>query len=553
MKMLHSLTLLLLGVFISCIAHAGAPYSVSVTSLNTTENCSISVSGLVQGTAVSIDFIPEYGDSVRLVTNTLPADGNYKWGGPIPNYSSIPPNSKIRVYTNRLIHADSPLPVCTPPHAITLTPNTNEACYQKWVNGGVSYGPKTGPCINKESIDQTSAFYASKGFCHAKGLDWFDYNVTGGTFNSSTLITSCRRSPLENDTYFNRDFNVFMNAVMNDPTLFASFKSLTQKKDIVALANTSGYTLTQGDLNFPAPVFPPSRHAHAQSTCGLSGDQPCVTSKCDHTLTVYFPFNFCCIPEYSTCTARHNVSQCLVGESIDQFGHCTPGNVVYNQALTAGCRSNQEVQEAFTHLSNDPNIGSITREWLNKYKDSDRSQWVTTLDVNNSKTCAFRAIASSREGKSLQNGFTYSKAQDKVDYTYKGDQAAIDSFWGEVGPQLTPNDIRSEEALALQMLSLQSSSTPTSQFSSVSTEFKEHYWGDRVYGFYVNPNSPIIGLKNCEAEKDNNEVQYQIPSGSPITSLHRKLAGKEWEKYKKGTKQWVKATSSNSEFLRNCL
>ncbi|NJM32538.1 MAG: hypothetical protein HC848_06325 [Limnobacter sp.] len=252
----------------------------------------MTVVGNVVGSAVTLEFVPEFGEVVRLVTNQLPTDGRFEWSGPIPNYSAIPANAKVRAYTNRLIHVDATVPACTPPHAVSLAPDTSNTCHQLWSLNGTNYGENSGSCVSMNSIDQAAAFQATKAFCQAQGLSWFDFNATGASFSSSSLVATCRRAPLPGDTYYNDNFNTFMNAVMNRPSLFAQFKVATQAQQIVNLAVTNGYTLSVADITFPAPTLPPDRHFYPQSACGIAGDKPCEVTVCDSTLTVYFPFNF---------------------------------------------------------------------------------------------------------------------------------------------------------------------------------------------------------------------------------------------------------------------
>ncbi|NJM32537.1 MAG: hypothetical protein HC848_06320 [Limnobacter sp.] len=111
--------------------------------------------------------------------------------------------------------------------------------------------------------------------------------------------------------------------------------------------------------------------------------------------------------------------------------------------------------------------------------------------------------------------------------------------------------MRSQTALALQILALQSSAKPLSQYSSVALDYQtaKSFGGD-VYGFYLNPSSPVLGLQSCQLQ---GEKQYQVPSGTPITALHRNINGKGWEKYISSSKTWVKQSKSNSEFLQTCL
>jgi hypothetical protein len=502
------------------------------------------VSGNIVGTAVTLEFVPQYGNTVRLVTNQLPTNGSFKWSGPIPNYSFIPANSVVRAYTNRLIHVDATAPACTPPKAVTLAPVTSDNCHQLWSLDGKSYGNNSGSCVPMNSIDQTSAFQATKAFCQAQGLPWFDFNTDGANFASSSLVTTCRRAPLPGDTYYNANFNTFMNGVMNNPSQFAQLQTATQTQQIVDIATTNGYTLSISDITFTPP--PPDRHAHPQSACGQAGLEPCETHDC---VTVYFPFNFCCIAEATSCSSQA-VAQCNDGFYQDSFGHCAPANATLSQVIQAGCRTTGEIQTAYNDLKNNVPLGTVTSTELGKFSPASKSEWVTTLDVTNSKTCAFRAIASSKEKNALQAGYTISKAQVKVN-GYAGNTNQIQDFWTSNGPQISPAANRSQSALALQMLATQSSAQPLSQYSSVALDYQTAAsFGDNVYAFYVNPHSPVLGLQSCTLK---GEMQYQIPSGTPISSLHRNLNGNGWEKYDSSTQTWVKTTKSSSAFLQDCL
>ncbi|GLS25119.1 AbfB domain-containing protein [Marinibactrum halimedae] len=224
------------------------------------------------------------------------------------------------------------------------------------------------------------------------------------------------------------------------------------------------------------------------------------------------------------------------------------------QALSEGCRSHSDVIQLMDKLLVNNEIGTITKEQVNIFKDrSNLGNWMTKNDVTDPKTCAFRGTDSPKELVAMENGYLSAKAQRKIN-GFNGDSQKITSFWESHGPQIYYPDQRSDTAIALQALSLESSFSPQSQSLSVALDFKvAEGFGNNIYGFYVNPQSPVLGLKKCSLAEEGGEVQFQIPNQSQITELHRFIRDKGWFKYNINSKNFEPIRISESEFLRDCL
>lgn len=255
--------------------------------------------------------------------------------------------------------------------------------------------------------------------------------------------------------------------------------------------------------------------------CGNLGEPAC--KKCVEKVTVYFPFNFCCIPEASSC---EKVSySCNLGYQIDAFGHCTKPNISVVEAVEAGCQSEQKAQDILTEALKTKNLGTTTRTKISEFSPS--ADWMTTLLVTAPDTWGYRATGFPAEITSMENGELLSKAQRRV-AKKKNPQA----FWQTNGPELRAFK-STDLTQSLQMIATSTSDQPASQFLSVALDYDvASGFGDTVYKFKMSPKSPVLGLRDCDLSKGG-EVQIQVQGGTPITNLQRFQKSKGyWEKYK---------------------
>lgn len=216
--------------------------------------------------------------------------------------------------------------------------------------------------------------------------------------------------------------------------------------------------------------------------------------------------------------------------------------VTIREAIRGGCYGGQQIKAIYDVVVGD-GLGSVTRQKMKYYfSGSFSDNAITKNRVTAPDTWVFRgddAPDSSVRIQKLKEGFLYSKAQKRVD-DLRRQGGNISEFWQSNGPELKKNeaDIRNPLFLMMRLLAIQTSDTPPSQFISVGlTLDTASTFGDPVYAFQVNPDSPILGIRNCQV---SGEDQFQILGGTEIQALHRKRrAISKWEKYDSKTKGWV--------------
>lgn len=271
----------------------------------------------------------------------------------------------------------------------------------------------------------------------------------------------------------------------------------------------------------------PPADADDPATCGTLGNPPCA--HCVDSQTVYFPFNFCCIPESTAC--RKAEYHCNDGHQVDRFGNCTLPALTVAQAVAAGCRSRESAQAIVDDALKTPKLGSITRPQIQAF--SVRGDWMTTLQVTDPETWGYRATDFAEEIQSMEAGKILSKGRRRA--AKASDPAG---FWASNGPSL-PFGTASSLSQTFQMIATTDSNKPFSQYASVALTYEvASGFGNTVYRFQMAPNSAVLGLRDCATGPG--EDQFQVESGTPIRNLQRfsKLTG-YWETYD-GTR-WVRS------------
>jgi hypothetical protein len=266
--------------------------------------------------------------------------------------------------------------------------------------------------------------------------------------------------------------------------------------------------------------------AENSADCGKLGYPPC--EQCVDSQTVYFPFNFCCIPLASSCSEKE--ARCNDGHDLDRFGLCTLPKLTVGQAVAAGCRSKESVQAILDDALKVPNLGSITRPQIEAFRFFGDS--ITLLQVTDPETWGYRATDFPEEIKSLENGVLLSKGRRLA--AKSSDEA---DFWARHGPSL-PFRTANSLSQTFQMIATADSNKPMSQYASVALVYDvARRFGNTVYKFQMAPNSAILGLQNCTVGPG--EDQVQVESGTPIKNLQRySTLTNYWETYD-GTK-WVR-------------
>ncbi|SOC26046.1 hypothetical protein [Thalassospira xiamenensis] len=268
--------------------------------------------------------------------------------------------------------------------------------------------------------------------------------------------------------------------------------------------------------------------------CGKLGQPACVT--CVDKVTVYFPFNFCCIPEASSC--RKTAYTCNAGYVRDGMGICTKTSLTAEEAVKAGCRTSRSAQLILDDAKKTGDLGTITSSQVSAFRPTDK--WMTTLEVTDPNTWGYRATDFPDEIKSLEGGKTLSKAERREKKVT--DKSA---FWRQNGPKIDYGT-KSSILNSFQMIATSDSSKPMSQFSSVALDYEvASGFGGTVYKFQMNPSSPVLGLRDCSLS-GGGETQFQVKGGTPIKNLHRFVNSKnKWEIYKNG--KWQIVAAPNDE------
>ena len=277
--------------------------------------------------------------------------------------------------------------------------------------------------------------------------------------------------------------------------------------------------------------------------CGDDGESPCG-GDCQWVMKGYCPF---CIPwcnrDRTFCKAGYaeqiEVSLIITGEIV-QYPVCRrtstlppPAPVTVDQALANGCRTPADITDIVNTALSHSNLGTNTRTKLTMFRGTD--QWVTRSDVTDPNTWGYRAATIIQEEAKLMEGRLTTKAERRVGQ-YPPGSPDIDEFWSLNGPRLDPA-ARDSTSLALQMLATSSSDNPPSQFASVALDYSvAAAFGNIVYRFQLDPQSPVLGLRDCQ---NRGEVQIQPAGGTPIRNLQRfDIRKRYWERLQSG--QWVR-------------
>lgn len=254
------------------------------------------------------------------------------------------------------------------------------------------------------------------------------------------------------------------------------------------------------------------------------------------TVSVYLILLAACNPsaqiDYSPSTdspVHHHSATLVAGSS----------SVTIQQAIRDGCYSAGQLRALFDAATFS---GRITKSQIDLYfyNGTFPDNSVTKMRVN-APTWVYRGYgekdADNWHVRKLKQGILYSKAQNRVD------QGKMD--WNDNGPQLSfPSGLtgRNPTVIAMRLLAIQSSDKPTSQFNSVALDYDvAKSFGNIVYAFLVQPDSEILGLRDCRL---GGEDQLQIAGGTTISKLHRRVQGGLWMKYDAQTNSWIDITGS---------
>lgn len=226
--------------------------------------------------------------------------------------------------------------------------------------------------------------------------------------------------------------------------------------------------------------------------------------------------------------------------------------VTTQQALRDGCYTDSQIAAFVAQGEASPNIGSITLESAKSNLRSAMGGSVTKMKVNAADTWVFRGYGKEETDnwhtKKLLQGVIYSNGQNRRDIAVKKDPGGEPEYWERMGPNLKSDHISPANQISLMMrlLSIKTSYGPPSQFVSFAVSYKiASGFGDVVYAFQVNPDSPVLGVVDC---KLNGEDQFQILGGTLISSpIYRKSRkDSHWKKYDRNSGRWNIVTSGET-------
>lgn len=229
-------------------------------------------------------------------------------------------------------------------------------------------------------------------------------------------------------------------------------------------------------------------------------------------------------------------------------------NTSIADAVGKGCRDQGDLSVIYENaLSNIDPINRVTINALSNesWKTNTLSGGKTTkYYVTAPGTYLYRGLTIPRELKwMLEHRTTYSKyinalyRQNGV-LDQNGPYVLPYGIWPSNNPEVTPIN-HTSLSLILQIHGINSTDQPKSQFSSFALrrELAESYAqnppDDYVYLFVLNPQSPVLGLQQCNL--NIGEVQLQVPGGTYIEQLQRaKVRSNDWEVYNWEIKEWQK-------------
>lgn len=188
-------------------------------------------------------------------------------------------------------------------------------------------------------------------------------------------------------------------------------------------------------------------------------------------------------------------------------------------ATTFGCADGNAQLNAVQKLRTLSDLGSATATKVDIYGHPANSvtNYLVTREI-----WGFRTLANSMElSRLLNQSVLQSKAQLYLTNPAKP-RPDVQAFWENSGPRV--QDISSSTALALRLLAISDSAQPRSQFLSVAIDFQTaavfHGFDSNVYAFRMKPDSPVLGVKNCDLAQSG-ERQVQVLGGTFVHSILR--------------------------------
>ena len=225
------------------------------------------------------------------------------------------------------------------------------------------------------------------------------------------------------------------------------------------------------------------------------------------------------------------------------FAGSAYAGVTVQQAIREGCYTSAQAKEIIAQGERSTPMGTVTLEKAKLYLERVNDRSVTRTKVTAPETWVYRGYddASNWHTEELLDGVIYSKGQNARDKAIRRG-ISEKSFWGKNGPQLrheasSVGSFPGEPTyFMMRLLAIQTSDTPPSQFVSFALNYKlASEFGEVVYALQVNPDSPVLGLQNCNLK---GEYQVQILGGTTFGVLYKKKRGQNWERYDRSNRVW---------------
>jgi hypothetical protein len=152
---------------------------------------------------------------------------------------------------------------------------------------------------------------AAINYCRGKGFNWSSPRIE--EHMDVHLDVQCCTRLSTGDSSVPPEVLGLVDAAIQYPESVANIAEGQNLDDVYAFAQELGIPLSRQTLETQVATAPPPRASMSKRSvsCGGLGQPGCA--ECTNKVTVYFPFNFCCIPEYSTCLDTTPITHCEPG------------------------------------------------------------------------------------------------------------------------------------------------------------------------------------------------------------------------------------------------
>lgn len=193
----------------------------------------------------------------------------------------------------------------------TLSPLENrQANTGAWVKGSVAFASRSSfSSLANGFGNEAFSEDAASAYCSGNGYDWSlpQVRVDGPTPH---LDVQCCSRMTEANSSTPTNLTNFVTAAVKSSSEVDDIVEAESLADIYLLSKSLGYEIPQDQLSAIVDDQASQRSKRSLS-CGGYGQSAC--NECAESVTVYFPFNFCCIPMKTQCVAYSPVRHCNAG------------------------------------------------------------------------------------------------------------------------------------------------------------------------------------------------------------------------------------------------